>query len=146
MFSGNCRVDGGIDIAGPGGTPVFSTSDGKVMAAGFDSDPINGVGGYVYVQSGPYVIEYLHLETPAVTRGQNVTRGMQIGKTYTGKLPTTRGDHPEHVHYQVALNGGNVFFGNLTNAGSCLKGKIEPEVPPGYPGEIKSQWVTPECK
>lgn len=136
------KIPGGIDIAGPGGTVISSTSEGKVMDAGFDSE----VGGFVYVQSGPYVVEYLHLENPSVSKGQMVTRGMQIGKTYTGKLPATRGEHPEHVHYQIALSGGNVDFNLDNNAGSCLNGKIEPVKPPDYPGQIKQEWVAPECK
>lgn len=166
----NC-IDGGIDIALRNGTEVYSTLDGQVMSSQWD----DSVGGAIYVQSclpgqtppnckGPYIAEFLHLDQQSVTqwkKDQFVSRKTLLGKTYVGKLPTTRCSnpadcHPEHVHYQITLSGGNVFFcdnsfGGAMNGlctantwGSCKEGKIEPFAPK-LGQNIDSSAVAPAC-
>lgn len=139
-------VDGGTDIPG-GGQDVVSTVDGIVVYADVHTgNPVAsnnyakcvnynftggaecmykfGVGGAVYIRSkvGQYMAAYLHLDTPTVTPGQEVTRGQVIGRIYPGNLPTTTGPH---IHYQVLKNGLNLGFADPANAGRCLDGKIE---------------------
>lgn len=130
-------VDGGVDIAGNSGQDVHSTSAGTVLMAKWFFEPgggCNNTGGTVYVQSGPYIVEYLHLDqsvealdptSPAnIGKTVQVARGQVIGKVFTAALDPCTSTGP-HVHYQIALtSGGNVFFGDPANAGSCKAGKI----------------------
>lgn len=124
---------GGIDIAGPAGTPVQSTLDGKVIGVEYRPD----VGGVVYLQNcanadcselGNYIVEFEHLNQPEVTLNSVIKRGTQIGTTTTEENASVITG--PHVHYQIILaGGGNVNFMDKSNAGKCSEGKIEPEVP-----------------
>lgn len=133
-------VDGGVDIDGLG--EVRSTSTGNLLYAKslFDSpNCLSNTGGTVYIQSGPYIVEYLHL-APGVEnldpnhvldkggdKGGTVTiaRGQVIGTVYPDPNGINCTSTGPHIHYQVALSsGGNVFFGDPANAGSCKAGKI----------------------
>lgn len=134
-------VAGGLDIAAPGGTEVFSTVTGTVEKAEFDrGDCTKGMandgsglckdalGGVVYVRSSnnAYLISYVHLAENGLTTAKTVEPGDKIGIIHTGKLPTTaslRGT-PEHVHYQVLFGEINQTFNKLV--GKCTDGKLIP--------------------
>jgi hypothetical protein len=120
-----------MDIAMISDATVFTTVDGDVLSSGWDSDPNVGIGGYIYVRSGEYLVAYLHLadRNPVdgtglgYWSGKTVTRGQRLGEMYrcssyqadpsTGKrycseVPTIGGDH---VHYQIVINdSANVSF------------------------------------
>lgn len=130
-----CRwVKGGMDIAPRGGDPtVYSTVEGEVLKAQFirSDNPIGDVGGVVYIKSGPYIVEYMHLDESVKNLSGSVNRGDPIGKVYGGTLGATSGPH---VHYQVLFNNANLFFNDSTIMGTCANGKILPVQPVQYNG------------
>ena len=142
-----CWLVGGMDISGSGDTPVYSTVNGTVVYSGFDYGDSNrytsstcslpnnytlqspfgycAVGGVVEIVSGPYTINFLHLNQPGVAVGDQVTRGQAIGTTFAGALPTSTNSH---VHYQIFYNSNRFDFGN-SKIGNCSEGAILPSLP-----------------
>lgn len=99
-FGRGARMHEGTDIAGPHGTPIYSTADGTVIFAGTQS----GYGRMVKIKHA-FGIEtrYAHLAQIRVKVGQKVSRGDQIGDMgNTGRSTGT------HLHYEVRVNGGAV--------------------------------------
>ncbi len=91
------RMHSGTDFAAPHGTPIYSTADGVVVHAGWQS----GYGRLVKIQH-EFGIEtrYAHLSKIRVKKGQRVSRGQQIGDMgNTGRSTGT------HLHYEVRVNG-----------------------------------------
>jgi murein DD-endopeptidase MepM/ murein hydrolase activator NlpD len=87
----------GLDIAGPNGTPIYSTAKGKVIGSGKDG----AYGLTVTIDHGSGIVtNYAHLQSIAVKDGQNVSRGELLG--YMGSSGRTTGPH---LHYEVRLNG-----------------------------------------
>jgi murein DD-endopeptidase MepM/ murein hydrolase activator NlpD len=139
-------VTGGMDIVGPGGTPVYSTVEGIVIYSGFDYGDNNlpeskcswsvlpgelpagfgrcGVGGAVIIQSADsnYTVSFIHLGKDNLKSRGSVRRGDLLGYTYDGPLPTSTNTH---LHYQILYRGGNSFFGQAKK-GSCPAGAILP--------------------
>lgn len=87
----------GQDLAGAYGTPIFSTADGVVTYAGWES----GYGRLVKVQHA-FGLEtrYGHLSQIRVEVGQRVSRGDRIGDM--GNSGRSTGTH---LHYEVRVNG-----------------------------------------
>ena len=120
------KAYGGLDIAKAGGNvPVYATMRGQIKKAEFirNSDPNKDVGGVVYLENGPYIVEYKHLDESVnnLTVGQWVERGDLLGQTFSGELGAISGPH---VHYQILYNRGNLDFNKPTNWGNCLDGNI----------------------
>lgn len=91
------RLHAGTDFAGPHGTPIYSTADGVVVHAGWQS----GYGKLVKIQH-EFGIEtrYAHMSKIRVTKGQRVSRGQRIGDMgNTGRSTGT------HLHYEVRVGG-----------------------------------------
>lgn len=92
-----------IDIAyagkGPTHPAVFSPIDGQVTFAG-------GLYGTVKIQALGYSHEFLHLDSIAVSPGQFVRVGDQIG-TMGGRGPLGANQYAPHVHYQIKDSAGN---------------------------------------
>ncbi|PWE37227.1 peptidase M23 [Pelagicola sp. LXJ1103] len=91
------RMHNGSDFAAPHGTPIYSTADGVVTHADWQS----GYGRLVKVKHA-FGIEtrYAHLSKIRVKKGQRVSRGQQIGDMgNTGRSTGT------HLHYEVRVNG-----------------------------------------
>jgi murein DD-endopeptidase MepM/ murein hydrolase activator NlpD len=87
----------GTDFAGPHGTPIYSTADGVVKKASWQS----GYGRMVTIQH-EFGIEtrYAHLSKIRVKPGQRVSRGERIGDMgNTGRSTGT------HLHYEVRVGG-----------------------------------------
>lgn len=83
----------GVDLAGPVGLPIYSTADGKVVAAGRES----GYGLTVVVDHGyGYKTRYAHLSKIRVEKGQQVRRGERVGD-----LGNTGRSTGPHLHYEV---------------------------------------------
>ncbi|MEC7669814.1 MAG: M23 family metallopeptidase, partial [Pseudomonadota bacterium] len=81
----------------PHGTPIYSTADGVVVHAGWQS----GYGRLVKIQH-EFGIEtrYAHLSKIRVNVGQRVSRGERIGDMgNTGRSTGT------HLHYEVRVGG-----------------------------------------
>lgn len=95
--TGGRRMHNGSDFAGSHGTDIFSTADGVVTHAGWQS----GFGKLIKIQH-EFGIEtrYAHLTNIRVKVGQRVSRGDHIGDMgSTGRSTGT------HLHYEVRVNG-----------------------------------------
>jgi peptidoglycan LD-endopeptidase LytH len=97
---GGARSEGrrheGVDIFAPRGTPIFSTTPGRVGRIGE-----NRLGGRTVTVTGPggYHHYYAHLERyPALKVGDWIVRGTVVG--YVGTSGNAAGT-PPHLHYGV---------------------------------------------
>ena len=92
------RAHKGVDFAGPTGTPVRATGDGRIALAAQQT----GYGNVVVVRhSGAYSTVYAHLSrfAPGVRPGARVQQGEVIG--YVGQTGWATGPH---LHYEFRLN------------------------------------------
>ena len=110
-FTKTRRKHKGMDFSAPTGTPVYSTSDGKVIRV---DGRAPGYGKHIRIDHGfGYVTLYAHLSKYNVRPGQEVKRGDVIG--FVGN--TGRSVAP-HLHYEirkdgVAVNPINFYYGDL---------------------------------
>jgi murein DD-endopeptidase MepM/ murein hydrolase activator NlpD len=83
-----------IDIAADYGAKVVSSAPGKVIFAGWKS---NGGGYQVWIAhgSGLYTT-YNHMSAITVSRGENVSRGEQVGRIGASGMATG-----PHLHFEV---------------------------------------------
>ena len=87
----------GVDYAAPTGTPVTSTGDGLVIAAGWDG----GYGRSVRIRhANGYETLYGHLSRIDVRRGQRVSQGTRIGAVGSTGLATG-----PHLDYRMCQSG-----------------------------------------
>ncbi len=87
----------GIDLAASEGTPTYAAAAGTVMIAGWS----DSAGNWVVISHGDgLVTKYMHHSALAVSAGQTVEKGQQIG--YVGNTGNSFG---AHLHFQVELNG-----------------------------------------
>ncbi|MDJ0733476.1 MAG: M23 family metallopeptidase [Nostocaceae cyanobacterium] len=90
----------GMDITAPYGTPIKSSTSGRVSFAGYQS----GYGKTVIVtHSGGVSTLYAHLSSILVGRGRSVSRNTVIGRV--GSTGFTTGPH---LHFEVRINGSPV--------------------------------------
>ncbi|WP_126975955.1 M23 family metallopeptidase [Frigidibacter oleivorans] len=91
------RMHEGIDMAGKQGSPIYSTADGVVTHAGWQS----GYGYLVKVRHDfGFETRYGHMSKIRVTVGQRVSRGDLLGDMgNTGRSTGT------HLHYEVRSGG-----------------------------------------
>ncbi len=105
----NGKLHKGVDMAGPTGSPIYSTADGVVIFAGTQS----GYGKVVKIQHDfGFVTVYAHQSKLRVTKGQRVSRGERIGDM--GNSGRSSGPH---LHYEVVKNGTAVNPMNYIKAG-----------------------------
>ncbi|WP_272859907.1 DUF5930 domain-containing protein [Paracoccus stylophorae] len=91
------RMHEGVDLAGPVGTPIYSTGDGVVTFAGRQS----GYGNLIKIQHELGVeTRFGHLSRIRVKTGQRVSQGDLIGDMGN----TGRSTGP-HLHYEVRMKG-----------------------------------------
>ena len=91
------RQHQGLDLAGPVGTPIFSTADGVVTYAGWQ----RGYGNLIKIQHELGTeTRYGHLSKIRVKVGQKVSRNSLIGDMGN----TGRSTGP-HLHYEVRVDG-----------------------------------------
>ena len=87
------RLHAGVDLAAPDGTPIRAAGAGMVVAAG----PAEGYGNAVLIDHGNgYLTHYGHMSAIAVTVGQKVAAGEQIGNE--GSTGHSTGPH---LHFEV---------------------------------------------
>ncbi len=91
------RMHNGTDFAAGPGTPIYSTADGVVVHAGWQS----GYGRLIKIQH-EFGIEtrYAHLSKIRVNVGQRVSRGDRIGDMGSSGRSTGT-----HLHYEVRIGG-----------------------------------------
>lgn len=86
----------GTDFAPPAGTPAFAATDGVVLAA-VPASAGHAFGTFVTVMHADNVVTvYAHLASTAVTRGQQLAGGDQLGTV--GSTGNTTGPH---LHFEV---------------------------------------------
>lgn len=92
-------LHGGIDIAGPIGTPILAASDGVVIDVG----PTAGYGAWVKLRHPDGTVTlYGHLNTWSVSIGEQVMAGDQIATM--GNRGNSTGPH---LHFEVMVDGSN---------------------------------------
>jgi len=117
----------GIDIAASYGAPIFSPSNGTVVATG-DQDnycPHRGFGKFVAVSdpADGIVLWYAHLGTIDVTSGQLIVKGTELAT-----IGTTGRETGTHLHLSVfQANGFSIK--NKNGCGPDADGKDVDPVP-----------------
>tara|TARA_B100000900_G_scaffold311013_1_gene269756 strand:- start:3550 stop:4527 length:978 start_codon:yes stop_codon:yes gene_type:complete len=110
-FTKTRRKHKGMDFSAPTGTPIYATSDGKVIRV---DGRAPGYGKHIRIDHGfGYVTLYAHLSKYNVRSGQEVKRGDVIG--FVGN--TGRSVAP-HLHYEIRKDGVpvnpiNFYYGDL---------------------------------
>jgi murein DD-endopeptidase MepM/ murein hydrolase activator NlpD len=100
-FFGVWQVHAGVDIAAPGGTPIWAVAGGTVIRAGWNG----GYGNLTCLGHGSYWGQglatcYGHQSEILVGAGQSVRRGELIGR-----VGTTGASTGTHLHFEVRLDG-----------------------------------------
>lgn len=123
---GNFRAHEGIDITGPGGTPILAAYDGVIKTRTANS----GYGNYTDIEHpGGYVTRYAHMASTGIyAPGTRVTRGQQIGV-----IGMTGATSANHLHFEVRRNGA--VYTAINNGFTCLanvtRGNFIPLTLPG---------------
>lgn len=91
----------GVDIGGPNMGAIRASNSGKVIYSGW----YGGYGKVVIVEHGivngkPITTLYAHMNSIAVTNGQQVNKGQTLG--YEGSTGYSTGPH---CHFEVRVNG-----------------------------------------
>ena len=87
----------GVDIAAPGGTPVYATAAGTVQ----DADFHKAWGKYLILEHDQgYSTRYTHLEDHNVKTGERISKGQEVARVGS----TGRSTGP-HLHYEVWKDG-----------------------------------------
>jgi murein DD-endopeptidase MepM/ murein hydrolase activator NlpD len=96
---GYTKMHTGVDWAAPMGTPIYSSGNGTIEKAGWES----GYGKYIRVKHNyGYETAYGHMTAFArgIEPGVKVRQGQVIG--YVGSTGLSTG---AHVHYEIIVNG-----------------------------------------
>jgi murein DD-endopeptidase MepM/ murein hydrolase activator NlpD len=90
---------GGIDYWGPLGYPIWATTNGVVLYAGYAVPYIGGAGGNgVVIQHGDSLKSiYGHMDTVEVTPGMQVIQGQRIGTMGASGIA----NGVNHLHFEV---------------------------------------------
>jgi len=97
-FRGRAAMHGGVDLAGPVGTPIYATADGIVARSEWNS---GGYGNLVEINHGQGIeTRYGHLSRRMAEPGQRVRRGDLIGL-----MGSTGRSTGSHLHYEVRIDG-----------------------------------------
>lgn len=112
-FRGRLAYHSGVDLAGPAGSPIKATSDGKVTFTGWKG----AYGNAVDVEHGlGFVTRYGHLSKILVKNGQSVKRGDVIA--VQGSTGRSTGNH---LHYEVRYNDKPLNPSNFLKAGTHVR-------------------------
>lgn len=98
--TGGIEKHGGIDIAPPFGTPIYTTHDGTVSYAGEHAS----YGRYILLDKGDGVSTvYAHCSQLLVQDGDQVVKGQMIAQ-----VGSTGDSTGPHLHYEVRVGGTRV--------------------------------------
>lgn len=112
-FRGRAAMHGGIDMAGPLGTPIYATADGVVGTAAWNN---GGYGNLVELSHGAGIAtRYGHLSRIMVNAGERVRRGQVIGL-----MGSTGRSTGSHLHYEVRIDGRAVNPTPFLQSGQAL--------------------------
>jgi murein DD-endopeptidase MepM/ murein hydrolase activator NlpD len=99
-FTGGGAMHAGLDFKGPVGTPILAAANGKVTFAGWQG----GYGNTIEItHANGLVTRYAHMTGFTVSLGQDVKRGVQIGR-----MGSTGRSTGSHLHFEVRVNGGAI--------------------------------------
>lgn len=99
-FTGGGAMHAGLDFKGPVGTAILAAADGTVTSAGWQG----GYGNCIEItHANGLVTRYAHMSGFTVSLGQEVKRGVQIGR-----MGSTGRSTGSHLHFEVRLNGSAV--------------------------------------
>ncbi len=95
------QLHAGVDLAAPGGTPIYAAAAGTVVRTGW----YGGYGNYTCLSHGLYQGSglstcYGHQSRILVRPGQRVAQGTEIGL-----VGTTGASTGNHLHFEVRING-----------------------------------------
>ena len=95
------RLHAGIDLAAPGGAPIYAAAAGEVFRAGWNG----GYGNYTCIYHGArdgkgVATCYAHQSAILVSAGDQVRAGQLIGR-----VGTTGHSTGNHLHFEVRLDG-----------------------------------------
>jgi murein DD-endopeptidase MepM/ murein hydrolase activator NlpD len=108
-FNGRWAIHPGVDLAGPVGSKIYSTSAGIVLSAEHRA----AYGNMVDIDHGYGIVtRYGHMSKILVKEGDMVHKGQQIGVQGS----TGRSTGP-HLHYEVRINDRPVNPVKFLNAG-----------------------------
>lgn len=93
------RMHTGLDIDGTTGQPIVASNSGTVILAQYYS----GYGNAVIIDHGGVQTLYAHMNSIAVSEGQQVSQGKVVGTV--GATGNVTGDH---LHFEVRVNGSPV--------------------------------------
>ena len=97
-FRGRAAMHGGVDLAGPVGTPVYATADGIVARSEWNN---GGYGNLVEISHGQGIeTRYGHLSRLIARPGQRVRKGELVGL-----MGSTGRSTGSHLHYEVRIDG-----------------------------------------
>ena len=97
-FRGRAAMHGGVDLAGPVGTPIYATADGIVSRSEWNS---GGYGNLVEINHGQGIeTRYGHMSRLIARPGQRVRKGELIGL-----MGSTGRSTGSHLHYEVRIDG-----------------------------------------
>ena len=87
----------GLDLAASEGSPTYAADAGTVIIAGWS----DSAGNWVVIDHGNGIVtKYMHHSALAVSAGETVVKGQQIG--YVGNTGDSFG---AHLHFQVEVDG-----------------------------------------
>ncbi|WP_454196802.1 peptidoglycan DD-metalloendopeptidase family protein [Nocardia sp. Marseille-Q1738] len=125
VFGSRGGAHRGVDLAASDGTPIFSVSDGRVVAAG----PASGFGNWIVVDSvdtngRSYSAVYGHMWDSGVLvrAGDTVTAGQHIGAV--GSAGESSGPH---LHFEI-VPGGRFTGGRQIDPLPWLDGAPTPDL------------------
>jgi murein DD-endopeptidase MepM/ murein hydrolase activator NlpD len=99
-FTGGGAMHNGLDFKGPIGTAILAAADGKISFAGWQG----GYGNTIEItHSNGLVTRYAHMSGFSVSLGQEVARGVQIGR-----MGSTGRSTGSHLHFEVRTNGAAI--------------------------------------
>ena len=118
-ISGQRKLHGGVDFGAPMGSPIPSTTSGRVSYASYGWN--GGFGNLVKVKQGIWEMFYAHLSKILVKAGQSVKKGDIIG--LVGSTGASTGPH---LHYETRKNGVRVNPMSLKGfaTGGLVKSKM----------------------
>lgn len=112
-FRGRLAFHSGVDMAGPPGTRIKATNDGRVTFTGWKG----AYGNMVDVEHGlGFVTRYGHLSQILVKNGQAVKKGDVIA--VQGSTGRSTGNH---LHYEVRYNDAPLNPMNFLKAGTYVR-------------------------
>ena len=103
-ITGKPATHTGIDIPAPKGTPIHCAKSGVVTVSCMGSGGYWSYGNYVVVShSDGTSTLYAHMGSRAVSVGDTVSQGQELGKV--GSTGSSTGNH---LHFEIRVNGSRV--------------------------------------